>query len=281
MSPPADRPGKTLRGLSSAWPGWPRPCAVCGAWHTAPLCGHCRQRVAAPRPRCPRCALPTLCAEPCGACLHEPPTFVAAVAAVDYGFPWNRLITAFKFHSQPEWAPALAALIDAAIYRHVGLPAADAVVPVPLAPARLAERGYNQAWELARRLAARRGLASDARWLLRLRDTPHQVGAHRRQRQQNLRAAMWVTPDAGARLVGRHVALVDDVLTTGATAQAAAQALQAAGAASVQVWVLARTPAPERTTPLNAAASARRPAHPFPGAPSGPPARPPSDRGSP
>jgi ComF family protein len=119
------------------------------------------------------------------------------------------------------------------------------VLPVPLSPARLRERGYNQAWELARRLAVQRGLPAKAQWLQRLRDTPHQVGLSRSERERNLRDAMWVPPEGQAGVAGQHVALVDDVMTTGMTAAAGARALKAAGAASVQVWVVARTPSPE------------------------------------
>ncbi|MEK8049837.1 ComF family protein [Ideonella sp. DXS22W] len=237
--------GKTLRSLRHARPAWPRPCAVCGGWSPTTLCRACLQRFAPERPRCTVCALPTAQGGVCGGCLQAPPAFVATAAAVDYGFPWDRLIGAFKFQQQPEWATALAGLIDTAVVRHATLPDAQCVLPVPLSRERLAERGYNQAWELARRLAARRGLPAGAGWLLRLRDTPHQVGTGRAERLRNLRAAMWVTPEGAAALRGRHVALVDDVLTTGATAQAASLALHAAGAASVQLWVLARTPAPD------------------------------------
>lgn len=221
---------------------WPRPCAVCQTWGAETVCRRCRDRFAAPRPRCPCCALPTARAQTCGTCLQHPPAYGHAVAAADYGFPWDRLIAAFKFQQQPEWAGMLAGLLDEALARQPGLPPADCVLPVPLARERLAERGYNQAWELARRVAVRRGLPAHADALLRLRDTPHQVGASREQRLHNLRAALWVPPAGAARLAGRQVALVDDVLTTGATAQAAASALRAAGAAGVQVWVVARTP---------------------------------------
>jgi ComF family protein len=235
---------KTLRGRPVRWPAWPRPCVICRDWTASTMCRRCRDRFAAGRMRCPCCAMPATVAGPCGACLHQPPAYAHAVAAVDYGFPWDRLISAFKFQDQPEWAGVLADLIAVAIARHPespDTPGADCVVPVPLSGPRLAERGYNQAWELARRLAARHGLPAHADALLRLRDTPHQVGAGRAQRLHNLRAALWVSPDGARRIAGRHVALVDDVLTTGATAEAAALALHAAGAASVQVWVVART----------------------------------------
>lgn len=233
---------KTLHGGPARWPAWPRPCLICGDWTAATVCHRCRDRFAAPRLRCPRCAIPTVQAGPCGACLNQPPAYGHAVAAADYGFPWDRLIAAFKFQQQPEWAGVLAGLIDEAISRHPALPAADCVLPVPLSRPRLSERGYNQAWELARRLAVRRGLPAHAGALLRWKDTPHQVGADRAQRLHNLRSALWVPPDGAAQVAGRQVALVDDVLTTGATAQAAALALHAAGAAGVQVWVVARTP---------------------------------------
>ncbi len=240
--------GKTLHGLRQGWPPWlhlPRPCALCGIWNRDSLCQPCLQRFAPSRPRCPVCALPTVHGDLCARCLQHPPAFAATATGADYGFPWDRLIGDFKFRQQPERVAALAGLVDAAIAGHARLPVAELVLPVPLSPARLAERGYNQAWELARRLAVRRGLPARADWLLRLRDTPHQVGAGRAERLHNLRAAMWVTPTGAAGLRGRQVALVDDVLTTGATAQAAAQALHDAGAAGVQLWVVARTPSPD------------------------------------
>ena len=163
-----------------------------------------------------------------------------------YAFPWDRLVVRLKFQAQPELAGLLATVMQKALAAPrtgPALPPVQCVLPVPLSPARLAERGYNQAWELARRLAAGQGLPARADLLLRLRDTPHQVGLPRAERVRNLRDAMWVDARAGS-VAGQHLALVDDVLTTGGTATAASLALQAAGAASVQVWVLARTPAP-------------------------------------
>ena len=225
-------------------PWLPRPCELCRAWSGAALCPDCLARFAQPVPRCPRCALPSPQGQACGPCLRAPPSYARAIAAVDYAFPWDRLIVAFKFHHRPELATVLADRMHDAIEAD-GAGAVDLVLPVPLGPQRLAERGYNQAWELARRLAARRRLPADAVLLQRLRDTPHQIGLTRPQREHNLRDAMWVEPAHKPHLRERRIALVDDVLTTGVTADAAARVLLAAGAASVQLWVLARTPAPD------------------------------------
>ena len=252
--------GTRLRSLLQTGLGWrlPRPCAVCGQWAASGLCGDCEARFVQQQPaRCPRCALAQPGGLACGACLREPPPYVRCIALADYGFPWDRLIAQFKFQAQPERARLLAQALHQAVLRagQPGQPGAVAaqatpaqrvhqVLPVPLSDARLAERGYNQAWELARRVAALQGVAAEAHWLQRLRDTPHQVGLSRAGRQRNLLDAMWVTPAGAAGLAGRPVALVDDVMTTGVTVAAASQALLAAGATSVQVWVLARTPPP-------------------------------------
>lgn len=218
---------------------------MCSQWDRADLCQPCQQRFADDQPaRCPQCALPTPGAQPCGACLRLPPPFRHTVAVTDYRFPWDRLVTRFKFQQQPELAALLADALAAALRRQIDLPAAAVVLPVPLSPARQAERGYNQAWELARRVARRQGLPAFHGWLLRLRDTPHQVGLDRRARAANLRDAMWVPPEGQGGVAGQQIALVDDVMTTGGTAAAATLALLAAGAAGVQVWVVARTPAP-------------------------------------
>ena len=249
--------GQYIEPMPTAPPGaaaprrrWsvPRPCVLCSQWGPGGLCTDCHGRFAdAPVARCPRCALPQVAGAVCGACLRVPPPFDRCTAAVDYAFPWDRLVSGFKFNGHTEWAALLADVLGQALVREQrpGDTAASLVLPVPLSPARLRERGYNQAWELARRLAARQRLPAQPQWLQRLRDTPHQVGLSRVERERNLHDAMWVPPQGRAGVAGRHVALVDDVMTTGMTAAAAARALKAVGAASVQVWVVARTPAPD------------------------------------
>ena len=220
----------------------PSQCEVCRGWTTDALCAACVSRFAAPRPRCARCGLALgLAAPACGECLRDPPPFEHTVCVADYGFPWDRLITGYKFHGRVELAGAFAALMSSAV-RASSAPLPQRVLPVPLAPARLAERGYNHAWELARRIAADLRLPAQADLLQRPITTEQQTGLGRAARQRNLRSAFMVDPGRRQMLAGQRVALVDDVLTTGATARASAAILLRAGAAAVDVWVFARTP---------------------------------------
>ena len=115
---------------------------------------------------------------------------------------------------------------------------------LPLMRPGLRERGYNQAWELARRLARELNLPAQADGLQRWRDTPAQTTLDAAARRANLRDAFLVHPGLAGRLAGRHVALVDDVMTTGATLATTAELLLRAGAREVSAWVLARTPSP-------------------------------------
>lgn len=179
----------------------------------------------------------------CGACLTSPPAFDAALAAVDYAHPWDHLIARFKFHAALDLAAPLADRLACA-RQAAGLPATELLIPVPLAGPRLRERGYNQAWEIARRLARALSCPADARLLLRIRDTPHQLALAPDRRAANVKAAFAIEPTRLAEVHGRRITIVDDVMTSGATAAEIARALKQAGAASVDVWVAARTPAP-------------------------------------
>jgi ComF family protein len=225
-----------------SWLRLPGQCEVCRAWGTGSLCADCIERFARPRPRCQRCALAVTDGTPrCGACLHNPPPFERCHCVADYGFPWDRLITSCKFNGRVELAALLAHRLGVAL-AEAGAERPDLIVPVPLAPRRLAERGYNQAWEIARRRARAAGVPARCDVLQRVLDAAHQADLPRAQRLVNLRAAFVVPAHRRALLAGRRVALVDDVLTTGATAREATLALQRAGASAVDVWVVARTP---------------------------------------
>ena len=188
------------------------------------------------------CALPLpLPAMVCGACTREPPPFDAAIAAVDYAAPWDRLVTAFKFHDAIDLARPFARAIALA-ERARGAPSPSLVVPVPLAPTRLRGRGYNQAWEIARRVARLLGIAADASLVLRLRETVHQLALPPLARSGNVAGAFAVEPRRRHELAGRTVAIVDDVMTTASTAAEVARVVKQAGASRVEVWVFARTP---------------------------------------
>lgn len=236
------RTASTSAEPAAAGTAWSCQCEVCRQWCTGALCADCVARFAAPQPRCARCGLRLGVAAPtCGACLPDPPPFAHTVCAVDYGFPWDHLVGEFKFQARPELASALAPLLAAAV-RRAALPLPDGVLPMPLAPQRLAQRGYNQAWELARRVAVALRCPARPDWLQRPLDTAPQAELGRAARQRNLRTAFMVDPQHRPGLAGRRVVLVDDVMTTGATVREVAAALLRAGAAAVDVWVLARTP---------------------------------------
>ncbi|MEO5733202.1 MAG: ComF family protein [Rubrivivax sp.] len=216
-----------------------------GAGHSA-ICDACVRRYGAERPRCRGCGIGLgAAASACGACLADPPPFERTVCAVDYGFPWNHVITAFKFQGRVELAAALAQRLMTALRRAQAgddpLLLPERIVPVPLSDQRLRERGYNQAWELARPVSSALGIEADGRLLQRPLETAHQAELNRAARRLNLRGAFMVDPQRRSWLAGRRVALVDDVMTTGATAREAATVLLRAGAAAVQVWALART----------------------------------------
>ncbi|MBQ0921458.1 ComF family protein [Hydrogenophaga aromaticivorans] len=228
----------------------PGTCQVCGRWPSLPVCPACETRHAPPDPRCPTCArrLPPGTTH-CGACLSQGEgshahSLQTLVAAVDYAYPWDGLIARFKFRGEPGWAGPLAALM----LRQPGvgelLHACDVEVPVPVTAARLAERGYNQAWELIKAL---RRQATDTRALalpdalVRIGNAPDQHPLPREQRLRNLQGSFVAHPHHVARLQKTHVLLVDDVSTTGTTLNSAAQALLKSGTGRVSALVLART----------------------------------------
>jgi ComF family protein len=213
---------------------------VCHGWGRTRLCDACIRRFAEPSPRCGHCALRVPAAHlTCGHCLAAPPAFDRAVAAVDYAHPWGGLLVDFKFHGALDLAGALAARLRHAVAQAAG-PPPELLLPVPLSAARLRERGFNQAWELARRL----GFPARPDIVLRTRETPRQADLPLADRAANLRDAFAVRPGRRAWVAGRRIGIVDDVLTSGATAAALATTLRQAGAAEVQVWAVARTPMP-------------------------------------
>ncbi|MFD4835914.1 ComF family protein [Achromobacter sp. NPDC058515] len=219
-------------------------CPLCGGRVAgARLCRGCQADITAAPPgaplRCSRCALRPPAGVPhCAACLGEARAFTRALAAFDYEPPADTLILMLKTQLRLSMAPVLARLMAAAVRADAPLPADVLLVPIPASRASLRQRGMNPAAEIARSLAAELNLPAPRHVLARRRETPRQATLGRRARQ---RGAAGLFLCAG-RVQGRHVAVVDDVMTTCSTANAAAVALLAAGAASVTVLVAARTP---------------------------------------
>lgn len=194
---------------------------------------------------CPQCALPMPQSQlVCGACLKRPPAFARVEVPWRYAFPVDNLITRFKHQAQWPIGRLLAGLLSQHLHNAFGngLARPDLLLPVPLARVRQRQRGFNQAQMLARWLSETLVLPMRDDLLLRCRETTAQQGLDAAERKRNLRNAFAL--QSGADLRGQHLALVDDVLTTGTTADAIARLLLRAGAATVDVYCLARTPRP-------------------------------------
>ncbi len=212
---------------------------MCHSWPAQPVCAACVDAFAQPVPRCHTCAIPVHGgARQCGACTVAPPALDACLAALPYAYPWSTLIADFKFRQHPGWASSFALLLRSAPWVEPALEAANWLIPMPLSSQRLRERGYNQAQVLAMALETPK-VAHGI--LLRVRDTPAQRTLPRQERLHSVEHAYAVDPLKAPQLQGRRVVLLDDVMTTGASLNAAARALRTAGATHITGLVLART----------------------------------------
>ena len=215
-------------------------CALCGQRSGETLvCGECVDALPRIVRGCARCAIP-LASEAvlCGECVRAGRhAFDDALAVFEYRFPVDRLVQRFKYAGDLALGRWLAArLAEGAASRA----RPDLIVASPLANRSLRRRGFNQALVLARHVAASLALRCEIDAVRKVRETAKQEGLDRRQRIENLRDAF----RCDLRLAGEHVAVVDDVVTTGATASALARALRDSGAGRVSVWAVARTPDP-------------------------------------
>jgi len=221
----------TLSRNLLAWTGG--DCLLCGE-ESGPelLCAACAAELPALAEHCPQCALPSPAGAVCGNCLDRPPHYDRTLALWRYEFPCDRLVQALKYRARL----ALSGFFARSLASRP-LPEVDLIVPMPLHPKRLAERGFNQALEIARGLARRLGRPIEPRGVLRVKDTPPQTRLPYEERAKNVRGAFLCKLD----LSGASVAVVDDVMTTGATLNELARALKRAGAARVENFVIART----------------------------------------
>lgn len=212
----------------------PPVCLLCGINSPALICAGCRHDLPWHHaPQCPVCATPTPHGEVCGACLKRPPAFDRTRAALVYRFPVDRLIPALKYHGRLAAAPALADCL-LPVLEHAPRP--DRLLPMPLHPARLRTRGGNHATEIARALARHMQLELDLDSARRIRDTPPQQALKLDARRRNVRGA-FTCSDA---VQGLHIAVLDDVMTSGTSLDELAATLKRAGAREVSNWVVAR-----------------------------------------
>lgn len=214
----------------------PSRCTFCAAsCESLPLCDACRAQLPWNRRACPRCAAPQNHDGICAHCLARPPPFVSAWAPLRLEAPVQQQIHALKYQAAFLHARLLGQLFaDALLARGVPLP--DVVLPVPLHPARQRRRGYNQSVELARVLHRAAALRVETTWARRLRRTDDQIGMNAVARRRNVAKAFRVDP----RVSGLRVALLDDVMTTGATLGELARTCLTAGAQQVEAWAIAR-----------------------------------------
>lgn len=209
-------------------------CLLCGADSNSDLlCAACQDDLPGmPTFRCPQCAMPTTHGERCGACLVQMPHFSACHALYPYEFPADRLVQLLKYGHQLALAPWFAKQLAPLLLSRQ----ADLIIPLPLHPHRLRERGFNQAGEISRALGNCLKLPVDRSSLARSRATPPQAALAHKDRQANVKGAFECRSD----LSGKSILLIDDVLTTGATANECARVLKLHGAQRVEVAVVAR-----------------------------------------
>ena len=222
------------RILSSCTRLLAQDCLLCGAESgISPVCAACEQDLPQlPAARCPCCALPTLDGEVCGRCLARTPNYDLTLAAFRYDFPLDKLVQSFKYGHRLALAGYFGRQLAA-------LPAdapADVIIPLPLHPRRLRERGFNQALELARGVGRAWRTPVDARSCRRIRHTPAQADLPWLERARNVRGAF----DCSADFSGQRLLLIDDVMTTGASLGELARTVKLHGAAQVTLLVLAR-----------------------------------------
>ncbi|MES2355758.1 MAG: ComF family protein [Pseudomonadota bacterium] len=214
----------------------PQDCVLCGVTAgSSMVCCDCLRTLPYHNLQaCPRCALPTADGAICGRCLVKPPIFERAVAVFDYCYPLAELLHAFKYGGQFAVGKFLA---NALVERVQKERWPELIVPMPLYPSRLAERGFNQAAEIARGVSCATDLPFSLSTLVKIRDTAPQVGLPWKERRANVKGAFACKADFS----GMRVAIVDDVMTTGASLDEAAKSIKQAGASEVVIWVVART----------------------------------------
>jgi ComF family protein len=212
-------------------------CLVCRQYHAGhdPLCSRCAELLIPLMAVCEICAKPLPIGEfmQCGMCLKNPPSFDYTLASYHYEEPLRQILHQFKYQERIYLTHYLTRLMLNALPLLKEAPCC--LVPVPLHPIRLKERGFNQAAELAKQLSVRLNIPCDLTWCTKIINTKPQVGLSGNERDENIVGAFAMQPTSY-----RHVIIVDDIMTTGSTAEALAKAMKLAGALTVGVWCCAR-----------------------------------------
>lgn len=216
----------------------PARCRSCGTkLDRGQLCADCIRDLPWNDCACDRCALPMRVAGTCAQCLQRTPQFDRAWAAFRLETPVQHFVHALKYHADFAQAQLLGEQMATRLQQR-SAPLPQRLIPVPLHTRRLRRRGYNQALEIARIIGRKCNIAVNPHAAARMRATEDQIGQRADARRRNMRDAFSVRED----LSGLHVALLDDVMTTGATLDELARACRAAGAAHIEAWAAARTP---------------------------------------
>lgn len=213
----------------------PHRCALCSIQQPGNLCHACKSSLPELDPNgCTLCLTPLSTFTYCGACLNTPPLWNHITAGYRYAFPIDVMIQKLKYGLDLTLTPILADFIVSKINNN---PLPDAIIPVPLHPEKMKVRGFNQAIEISRHVSKQTGIPVLPNSCLRVRDTPSQIELPWKKRQQNVRNAFVCKSD----LTNKHIAILDDVMTSGATANALAKEIIKQGATKISVWIVARS----------------------------------------
>lgn len=224
----------------------PCVCAICGCTGQWLICPECRLDFFKASPlRCKKCAIDLIKGEQaaiCGDCLTNPPEFDETIVAAQYAAPVDQLILKLKFGHQLALADLLSNLLRDSILDSKLSKLPETLCPVPLGAGRLIERGFNQSLEIARPLARDLGITLQPQLLHRIRETMPQSLLHPDDRAKNMQRSFCLQANWEDAVAGRHIGIVDDVMTTGATLNEIAKTLKRFGASRVSNFVFARTP---------------------------------------
>ncbi len=213
----------------------PIPCLLCGSSSGSDcLCQACREHLPILGHSCPRCASPLQQTALCGHCLNKPPEQDASFSLFRYHSPIDRLIVDLKYHDTLALSRFFAAQMAGQL-KERALP--QLLIPIPLHPRRLRQRGYNQSLELAKQLSKQLTIPVRHDILMRIKDTPPQASLPFSERKNNMKEAFQINSTD----IPAHIALIDDVLTTGHTVNVAAKILRKIGVQNIEVWTIART----------------------------------------